>query len=263
LNLFAVVRWGLCGSGRKHDRPRRAGASVVYEDVTDRAPCYPFYFRQVHTGDHRNFAYILGDPATKDAALVDAVDEIDRLVSILERDGYRLTHAFATHSHGDHAGGIPELAGRGAKVVVHASWTGHPRIAAVRNKAHLAHDGETVLVGTLPIQVLHTPGHTPDASVLVVGAASGPQALLGGDTLLVNCCGRCDVSLVPPEQAERQMFASLQRIKRLRGEIELFPGHYYLGFPSRSLEQQRSENPALAVEDFELWRRFWFLREYD
>ena len=236
---------------------------MVYEDVTDKAPCFPFYFRQVHAGPHRNFTYVVGDPATKQAALVDPVFEIERVLSIVERDGYRVTHAFITHSHADHAGGIPEMARRGITVVVHESWAGSPRIGAAGAQAQLVTDGKTLHVGSVPVQVLHTPGHTREATCFLVGQPSGPRALMGGDTLMVNCCGRCDVSDLDVDEAGRLMFASLQRLKGQVGDIHLFPGHFYLGLPTRSLAQQRVENPALAVEDFDVWKRFWFLREYD
>jgi glyoxylase-like metal-dependent hydrolase (beta-lactamase superfamily II) len=235
----------------------------TYEDLTGTAPRFPFHFRQVHAGPHRNFAYAVGDPVTKQAALVDPVFEVGTLLAAVERDGYTVTHAFVTHGHADHAGGIAEMAKRGVTVVVHESWRGHSRIAAAGDKARFAKDGEQVLVGEVPVQVLHTPGHTREASCFLVGAAGQAQALLGGDTLFVNACGRCDVSDLPADEAERLMFASLRRLKALPGDVRVFPGHYYLGFPSRSLAQQRSENPALAVEDFAVWRGLWFLREYD
>lgn len=236
---------------------------MVYEDLTDRAPCFPFYFRQVHAGPHRNFMYAVGDPATRQAALVDPVFEVDHLRGLVERDGYRVTHALVTHGHADHAGGIPEMARAGIALVLHESWRDHPKANLPGARIHHARDGEVVQLGQLPIQVLHTPGHTPEATCFLVGPTGGKQALLTGDTLFVNTAGRCDVSQVPPAQAEEQMFASLQRLKRLDGDIQLFPGHFYQGFPNRSLAQQLTENPALAVEDFAVWRGFGFLREYD
>lgn len=237
---------------------------VVYVDVTDTAPCFPFYFRQVHVGEHRNFAYALGDPSTRQAALVDAAFETQRLKAIVERDGYRITHTFATHWHDDHAAGLDALAAAGAQAVLHESWRGYPRTVALGAKATLVPDGAIVKVGQLPVQMLHTPGHTPESSCLLVGErGAGMQALLGGDTLFVNACGRADLAGIPASVAERQMFDSLRRLAALPGEVQVFPGHAYAGFASRSLDQQRRENPALAVADFDVWKGFWFLRRYD
>lgn len=236
----------------------------MYEDVTDRAPCFPFYFRQIHAGTARNFTYVVGDPATRTAAIVDPVAELDKIFSIVERDGYCITHALVTHSHADHAGGIPGILERGVKqVVLHESWRGYPRAEACGTALRLLGDETTTRVGELPVQLLHTPGHTPEATCFLVGDASGKQALFTGDTLFVTAGGRCDVSQIPPAQAEAHMFQSLQRIKQLGGDIEVMPGHFYTGFPSRPLALLRDENPALAINDYEVWRKLWFLREYD
>jgi hydroxyacylglutathione hydrolase len=235
---------------------------VAFEEPPHPKADFPFFLRQFHVGPHRNFAYVIGDRATRTAMVVDAAFELPRLRAAIARSGYRLTHATATHAHDDHAGGLRDLAASGLKVVLHGSWREVPRAAALEGSVQYVPEEPPFLLGELPVRFLPTPGHTPESACLLVGTEGRPQALLGGDTLFVNACGRCDLSVVPPAEAELQMFRSLERLRALPGDVTLFPGHHYAGFASRGMAQQRRENPALAVRDFDVWKGFWFLRKY-
>ncbi len=221
---------------------------MVYEDVTDTAPCFPFYFRQVLAGPHENFHYVLGDPATREAAVVDPAFELERLFGVVERDGYRIKAALFTHGHWDHIGGVPEVFGRGVETAyLHAAARDHAKVAEAPDRFRFLQDGDRVLVGDLVVEALHTPGHQPESMCFLVGDPDGPRALFGGDTLFVDSCGRTDF----PGGDTDAMFRSLARLRALQGDVTVFPGHHYAQHPSRSLEAQKAENPALATTDRE------------
>jgi glyoxylase-like metal-dependent hydrolase (beta-lactamase superfamily II) len=105
--------------------------------------------------------------------------------------------------------------------------------------------GETVGVGSVPIQLLHTPGHTPGSQCLLVNGR-----LLSGDTLFINGCGRCDL----PGGDPRALFASLSKqLKRLDDATVLYPGHNYAETPTARLGDEQRSNPFLAaptLDDF-------------
>ena len=99
----------------------------------------------------------------------------------------------------------------------------------------------------MEIELLHTPGHTPGSQCFRVA-----DALLAGDTLFLQGCGRVDL----PGGDTEEMYRTLtQRLSSLPDELVLFPGHAY-GGEHASLGQVRASNPYLSVPDLETWKRF-------
>ena len=93
-------------------------------------------------------------------------------------------------------------------------------------------EGDTVTIGTLPVQVLYTPGHTPGGVTLIC-----KDAMFAGDTLFKDSCGRVDLD----GGDDRAMLASLKRLAELPGDFEVYPGH----METSTLDQERSWNPYL------------------
>lgn len=233
---------------------------MVFEDWTDRAPSLPFVLHQVLAGPHENFHYIIGDPETKEGAFVDPAFEIDSLFKVAEASGLRIRDAFFTHMHWDHVGGIPDVIERGVdRVYVHEAARAHPKVEDALNagaEVGLASDGDTVMVGNVPVQALHTPGHQPESTCYLAGA-KGPRALFGGDTLFVGSCGRTDF----PGGDTEAMFASLTRLRALTSpDIHLMPGHHYAERSTRPLSVEADANPALATKDRQAFGDLPFLR---
>lgn len=190
----------------------------------------------------QNFIYLIGDPATREAAVVDPGWEAPTILKQLERDGYRLTKAFVTHHHFDHVMGLKALL-RAADLPVYVHRDDAPQLDVSRSSLKPVCGGDTVQVGSLPVTLIHTPGHTAGSQCLLVDGR-----LLSGDTLFIRACGRCDL----PGGNPSQLYDSLTKtLKPLDDATILCPGHHYADVPSVPLGQEKQTNPFLAAPSLE------------
>ncbi|MBM4440377.1 MAG: MBL fold metallo-hydrolase [Candidatus Rokubacteria bacterium] len=184
------------------------------------------------------FAYLIADPATRDAALVDPrADRVTDYLGELEARGLRLRTVIETHTHADHLSGAAELRARtGAEVLLSAQARSEVATGRLR-------DGDRVTLGRHAIEVLATPGHTDDSMSLLVDGA-----LLTGDTLLVGGAGRTDFQNGSPES----LYDSLhQRLADLSDDLTVYPGHDYAGHTHSTLGQERRTNALLRLAERE------------
>jgi len=187
------------------------------------------FFRQVKQhGD--NFSYIIADETTKEAAVVDPSFNVDAIIQVLTQENLSLKYVFNTHQHGDHTAGNEELASRyGAKIVAH-------RLSRVK-KDIAVNDGDILKVGEIAVEVIHTPGHSPDGICLLVDGK-----LLTGDTLFVGECGRTDLAGGSASDMYHSLF---NRLLKLGDETEVYPGHDYGPSPCSTIGQERETNYTL------------------
>jgi glyoxylase-like metal-dependent hydrolase (beta-lactamase superfamily II) len=229
------------------------------------------FFRQLLAGQEfavgdqfattmRNHVYVIGDAGAGEAVLVDPAYDVGALVTWLEARGLRLAGVLATHYHADHVGG--EIFGEHiegladllelADVPVHVqkdelAWVAEMSGAPVSSLVG-HHDDDVVQVGSVPVRLLHTPGHTPGSQCFIVG-----DNLVSGDTLFLEGCGRTDLPGADPDD----MYTSLQRLASLPGRLTLWPGHHYSPAASAPLDGVKRTNPVLARLDRDHWlRRF-------
>jgi glyoxylase-like metal-dependent hydrolase (beta-lactamase superfamily II) len=230
--------------------------------VTDR-----LYFRQLLSGrdfavgdplasQMVNFVYLIGDRATGDAVVVDPAYRVADLLSVAEADGMRVTGALATHYHFDHVGG--SFAGYDVEGIaallelqplkIHVNAAEAPwvrRTTGVSAADLVPHDsGDTVEVGAVAIELLHTPGHTPGSQCFLVD-----KKLVAGDTLFLEGCGRTDL----PGSDVEAMYGSLQRLAALPDDTVVFPGHRYSAQPDAPLSQVREHNFVFKPKSKEQW----------
>ena len=197
-----------------------------------------FYFKQLELGPMQNFIYLIGDPDTREAAVVDPGWEVPTILSTLERDGYRVTKVFVTHHHFDHVMGLEELL-KTADLPVYVHREDAPLLQVNRSSLKPVGGGEAVSVGTRSISLIHTPGHTPGSQCLLVNGH-----LLSGDTLFIRACGRCDL----PGGNPTHLYESLtKKLKPLDDATILCPGHNYADVPTVALGEEKRHNPFLAV----------------
>ena len=207
-----------------------------------------------------NFVYLIGDRETGEAVAVDPAYAPGEILDLLEADGMRLTGVLATHYHPDHVGGdmmgfsivgISALLER-ADVPVHVQRDEARFVSAVTGvtDALVGHDsGDTVTVGSVAIELLHTPGHTPGSQCFLVDGK-----LVAGDTLFLEGCGRTDLPGGDPEQ---MWFSLTQRLGKVPDETVLYPGHLYSADPSATLGETRARNYVFQPKTLEDWMRYF------
>jgi hydroxyacylglutathione hydrolase len=182
-------------------------------------------------------SYLVGCGATGEALVIDPNRDADAYLDEAARAGLRVTHITETHIHADFVSGARELAARsGGRLHLSdegdASWK---YAYAADDGAVLLHDGDTFRVGELRVEVMHTPGHTPEHLSFVVTdtpAATQPVGVFTGDFVFVGDVGRPDLleraaSMAGTMEAgARTLFHSLGRFRgALPDFAQLWPGH--------------------------------------
>ena len=226
------------------------------------------YFRQLLSGrdfakkdemarQMVNFVYAIGDRLSGRAVLVDPAYDADGLLDLLEADGMQCAAVLATHYHPDHVGGammgfeiegISRLLERvSVPIHVHSDEMAYVTEVTGVDRGHLvAHQsGDTVDVGAVQIELIHTPGHTPGSQCFLVDGR-----LVAGDTLFLEGCGRTDL----PGSDPAQMYESLTtRLARVPDDTVLYPGHRYSLESSATMGATRERNTVLRIPGREQW----------
>ena len=178
-------------------------------------------FQQLLNEEAGCLSYLIGCSQAGQAIIVDpARDRVDDYVALARRKGLTITGIVETHVHADHISGNQALAAKtGARIYV------HPAANAAYAHEPVEH-GRQLRVGSVALEVIHTPGHTPDSiSLLITDLSRGtePWFVLTGDTLFVGDVGRPDFG---GEQAAARLYASLtERLLRLPDSVEVYPAH--------------------------------------
>ncbi|MDH5527135.1 MAG: MBL fold metallo-hydrolase [Nitrospirota bacterium] len=199
--------------------------------------------KQIPVGTIANFNYLIGDPDSGTAALVDPAWEPERLLAEARELGLSVTHILLTHCHSDHVqanGAIKEATG--AEIYVHRAEFPYLKHFLPPAGDVAMEDGGQVQVGGLTVRWLHTPGHSPGSSCLYVG-----DALIAGDTLFVNSIGRTDFPGSDPEE----MWESICKLKALPDHVTVYPGHHYGPTPTTTIGDQKRANPYWQPDTLE------------
>lgn len=190
------------------------------------------FLRQLFDPESSTYTYLIADPATGQAALIDPVaEQLERDLRLVHELGFTLAWVLDTHVHADHVTAAGQLRARtGARTA--ASAAGAPCV-----DRPLA-DGDVVALGGLAIEVVATPGHTDDSLSFRV-----PGAVFTGDALLIRGCGRADFQNGDPAV----LYASItERLFALPDATVVYPGHDYQGRTASSIGEERRWNPRLA-----------------
>ena len=213
------------------------------------------FFRQ-RAAANATLSYLFGCAGHQMAIAVDVVagDE-GWFIAEAASAGARLVHVIDTHVHADHYSGGPELARRtGAAYHLHESNRGRVQF----DFAALT-DGQRLEAGNVVIDVLHTPGHTPDSVCLVVRdlrRGDEPWFVITGDTLFVGAVGRPDLAGHEHTMAAQLHDTLHSKLLCLPAELEVYPGHQagsacgvgLSGKPASTLGFERRFNPMLAMD---------------
>jgi hydroxyacylglutathione hydrolase len=214
-------------------------------------------------------SYLVGCSATGEALVVDPNRDVEQFVTAAEAEDLRITHVTETHIHADFVSGARELAERtGARLYLSDEGDENWKYAfAADYDAVLLKDRDTFKVGNVRIEVLHTPGHTPEHLSFVVTDTAGadrPMGVFTGDFIFVGDVGRPDLLERAAkyegtmEAGARTLFRSLQAFKDSLPEyVQLWPGHgagsacgKALGaVPQTTLGYEKLFNWGLAQDD--------------
>lgn len=198
-------------------------------------------------------SYLLGCGSKASGAVVDPVGDITPYLAAAAAVGMRILYVIDTHIHADHVSSGRELAAAaGAKYVLFEG-------AEADFDFHGVADGNVLELGNTAIEVLHTPGHTPEHISLLVtdrSRANEPWMALTGHTLMVGDMGRTELAS-SAEDGARALFESAQRLKALPDYLEVWPGAFsgsvcgrgLSGNPSSTIGFEKRHNKALRIAD--------------
>ena len=187
--------------------------------------------------------YILGDPGTKEACVIDPGADPDMIRARLAKLKLNARFIVNTHGHGDHIGANTDL---DLPIYIHSSdkdFLTDPdeNLSSLflfnvvsPEASRLLADGDDIAVGGLKLKVIHTPGHTPGSIVLVMD-----KIAFTGDTLFAGSVGRSDLKHSDPGALDR----SIEKLKhKLSDDMAIYPGHG----PSSTMAKERRTNPFLV-----------------
>ncbi|MBF0522968.1 MAG: MBL fold metallo-hydrolase [Candidatus Omnitrophica bacterium] len=193
-----------------------------------------FILEQIEIGPMANYAYFIGDAATKEVAIVDPGWDADTLIHEAQKAKYKIIAILLTHGHYDHVDAVEPLL---KKFDVPVYVSKYEPLSLHSKKIVKVENGEKIKIGHIEIDCLLTPGHTPGSQCFRY-----KNVLLTGDTLFLDSCGRCDL----PGGSAKSMAHSLNKvIKALPDDTSIFPGHAYGDGRYALLKDQKKTNPYL------------------
>jgi hydroxyacylglutathione hydrolase len=209
------------------------------------------YFQRFFEPKLASASYLIGDLESHEAIVVDPNRDIDQYVDAAAAMGLTIVYVTETHIHADFVSGSRALASRvGAELLLPQPLS----------------DGQSIFVGKVRLDVVRTPGHTPEHVIFVVtdtATTNQPWSALTGDFVFVGDVGRPDLLERAAkiegsaESGARALFASLERFRQMPVELQLWPGHgagsacgKSLGaMPSTTLGYELATNWALQTTD--------------
>ena len=214
-------------------------------------------------------SYMVGCQRTGEAIVIDPSRSVDQYLEAAAAEGLRITGSAETHIHADFVSGSRELCDRvNAKLYLSdegpAEWKYE---FASKHESQLLKDGDVIQVGKIKLEVMHTPGHTPEHISFVLtdegGGANVPMGIFTGDFVFVGSIGRPDLLetaagvVGSAEKGARQLYHSIERFKALPDHLQIWPAHGAgsacgkgLGaIPSSTVGYEKLFNPSLQYQD--------------
>lgn len=208
----------------------------------------------LHT-DPVAISYLFGCGGKACGAVVDPMGDVGSYLDAAHATGMKILYVIDTHIHADHLSAGRRLAeAADADYVLFAD-------AEVRGRFRGVRDGDVLPLGNVAVEVLHTPGHTPEHISLLVTdrtRAQEPWFVFSGHTLMVGDVGRTELA-TSAEEGARILFRSLKRLKALPDYVEVLPGAYsgsvcgrrLSGKPASTIGFEKRHNIAFNIADEE------------
>lgn len=214
-------------------------------------------------------SYLVGCQKTGEALVIDPARHVDPYLEAAKAEGLRVMAVAETHIHADFVSGARELADRtGAKLYLSDEGTADWKYQyAQQYNAKLLKNGDRFHVGRVRLDVVHTPGHTPEHIAFLLtdegGGANQPMGIFTGDFIFVGSIGRPDLLETAAgvagsaEAGARQLYHSMRRFLDLPDHLQVWPAHGAgsacgkgLGaIPSSTVGYEKLFNPALQFRD--------------
>jgi len=207
------------------------------------------FLEQIQVGQMMVFAYLLGDPQSGDALVIDPAEETEDIIARAKKNNLRIKYIVNTHGHVDHISGNSDMKRlTGAQIIVHEedayrlTTTPASLLAMFNAKPSppadiTVKDGDQIRLGDVALTVLHTPGHSEGSMSLYRDGV-----VFTGDTLFVEAVGRTDF----PGGSWDVMYQSIQsKLFRLPDETQVLPGHNYGRMTSSTIGHEKQHNPFL------------------
>lgn len=226
------------------------------------------FFKQFYDNHLSQASYLVGCQRTGKAMIIDPVRDLTKYMEVADSEGFKITQAAETHIHADFASGIRDVAER-LNANIYVSGEGDDQLSYQNMPEHtnFVKNQDIIQVGNIKLEVLHTPGHTPESISFLLtdegGGSSVPMGLFSGDFIFVGDIGRPDL-LEKSVQMEgtteigaKQMYQSIEGVKDLPDYIQIWPGHgagspcgKALGaIPMSTLGYEKINNWAFNVTD--------------
>lgn len=194
------------------------------------------FFKQFYDNQLSQASYLVGCQRTGEAIVIDPVRDLTKYMEVADSEGFKITQAAETHIHADFASGIRDVAER-LNANIYVSGEGDEQLSYKNMPEHtnFVKNQDIIQVGNIKLEVLHTPGHTPESISFLLtdegGGSSVPMGLFSGDFIFVGDIGRPDL-LEKSVQMEgtteigaKQMYHSIEGVKDLPDYIQIWPGH--------------------------------------
>jgi sulfur dioxygenase len=195
--------------------------------------------KQLFDQDTWTYTYLLADPESREAVIIDpVVERVDRDLKLIAELGLELVYTLDTHVHADHVTGSGELRNRTGALSGVASVA---EVACVdRNLIH----GDVLRFGRYALEVRSTPGHTNGCLTFVV-ETSGQTLAFTGDALFIRGCGRTDFQ----QGDAATLYSSVHgQIFSLPEDTIVYPGHDYRGHTMSTVAEEKAHNPRLNID---------------
>jgi hydroxyacylglutathione hydrolase len=216
--------------------------------------------KQASIGPMMNFVYLIGCAESREAAVVDPAWDVQAILKMAQQSNLNIRHILVTHGHPDHINGLePLLEATNAMVYIHTEEVGYMLEVARRfgmstdftsrrsGNIRTVSDGERISVGSLTVQCLHTPGHSPGSQCFLV-----ENCLFSGDTLFVDACGRIDM---PGGDPQKMWWSPNHTLHALDDNTTIYPGHDYGGSPTSTIGEQKQSNPYMQYDSVQQFIR--------
>lgn len=203
------------------------------------------FLHKIVAGVYGVNCYIIGDEESKKGAVIDPGGSLNEIISIVSDNKINIEYIILTHGHGDHIGAVKDL-----KENTNSKILAHEAEKDILNKSEnnltalmgmdiieieadeYLKEGQTVKLGKLELNIIHTPGHTPGCMCIKVD-----DIMFTGDTLFAGSIGRTDL----PGGDYDTIMNSLEKLSKLDDEITIYPGHG----PASEIGIEKSINPYM------------------